>query len=367
VSRPVYYLNSNVHGIKVASGRAAPRRMSSNTSYNQVFNNRSVHVTQNQPLEARIRLPTHVSAHVEDVCFYVTDQAGNIIPARYPNRATGQNNNQQGFTNRAWQETYALPAMRQGVANEIPAVKNELATLRKKIDHAIGYVSEAEIIKNNQCFIPPHRHAKPSAPFSREYNALVSAMPRSICLQSGQKSFTIAAKMALMDSGVSKYINDNSSSVQKALEFVVYELDGGQAPLAFPSLVSAAFSEPAYNRKCYGRNCEIEKKLFNSSKYRSYSRHYENCVAAVSKNITSTQNNFANQLRAWESEPQRRFEYCQAQLGLFNTQEAQLNKLKSREQSLIAKLAKLQAKRPRQTASYQNYVNAFHSACPIGR
>ena len=309
-----YYLNSSVHGQRIQSALASPNN---NQTYNQTNNgNKQLYNSIfKQPAQqvkqpswykprnvARFNLPSSAPAHTENVCFYITNGNGEIVPARVrPAYQSGSvlfpGRNEKGFTNPVWQETYGLPAMKQGLANSVENTKQQLNALKQKIAEATQYVSRGDIIKDKQCFVPPHSRAQPRAPFSETYLSQLTYMPTALCLKADQAKPSVTAKLQVLHKNSQSFVLNNIKDIRQTVSFI--------------------------------------------------------------------SQSYINQHKAWQIEPQQRYELCQAQLTLFNTKDSQLSSLQTQQRILESRLAKLQGRKSRQVEDSPRFTAAFKTTCSV--
>lgn len=380
----VLYLNSNVHGKRLSSMRVVPATELKNQSTNNdnkfkysIFSqpaNNSSNVFKpawyNPPNVARFNLPKSMPATDKQACFYVTNQSDQIIPVRaipsYQTNIYADNrSNQSGFNNPVWQQTYGLEPMKIGVENAIKQVDRELTALNQKIVEATDYVTRADIIENNQCFVPPHSGPPPTPPFSSDYLSQREFMPNVLCLQGNQVTPSVTAKLLTLKKETQSFVLDNIEQIRKTTAIISTQLKGGLSPQAFPEFIERIFANKTYSKSCSGSACKYERKLYEDSIYRIYADNYYRCVSEVGREIDNFQSSYVMRQKAWQNEPQQRYQLCQTQLRLFNTRDIQLSQLEKRKTVLQTKLLKLQSLKSKSVEQRQRFLDAYHTPCNV--
>lgn len=316
-----------------------------------------------QPNMARIPLPQNAPSHSEDVCFYVKDIRGNVLSAKYSSQLS--NKNERGFTNREWQNTFAIQGRISGTATKITKLEQQLARLNGKIDNARQYVAQTDLIQDNVCIMPPHRTPKPLPPFSKQYQAYSELIPHGLCLKANVKGLSVGAKYRLVDKTTNTWLNQNQQPLQNTVDFINAQLNNGNAENAFPHLVNQIFQQHYATTTCSGYNCEIISELQSSSKHRPYKQAYNACINSVKNEIVKKKKEFALNHENWKRAPAKEKHLCDTNLRLFNTGESQLAKLVTEKNNLEAQLAKLKQQRPNRISGFQAQTFASKTTCSI--
>jgi len=348
-----FTLYSNVHG-PISKGTFG------NTSFNP-FKKRSE--VKDERLVLRLQLPKFAKPHSKDVCFYVKDNTGNILPAK---ATSDLYSNDNGFTNPRWQDTYALQGRVQGIKQSLIEQERILIHLKKHYQQAAKYVAESTLITGNQCNMPTRTHPEPFSPFSSKYMKLKPLMPTAICLLSSKNELTINAKLRLIDNININFHGLTDDDLDRSFDLYMLDLNKGRAPLAFSSLAHNAFDKTFRKPlSCRSNKCKIKNALLSRSPYRLYKKAFAHCTNRVSSAINNKLNEYKFAHQRWKNEPEERLNECKNLLNLTNTGPRQISSLEKQKVSLNRDLEKYSKQKPKAEGSHYGYAKAFDTPCSI--
>ncbi|MGJ8692726.1 MAG: hypothetical protein ACSHW0_09610 [Thalassotalea sp.] len=351
-----FTLHSNVHG-QISTGTFGHNYQASFDP----FKKRSE--VENDKLNLKLPLPKFAIPHSKDVCFYVKDDTGNILPAKATNRVLS---NDHGFTNPRWQNTYALQGRVPGIKSALIQQENALIKLKDDYQQAVKYVATSPIITNNQCHMPAHSYPEPKTPFSNNYLKLKPLMPTAICMLSNINEISINAKLRLIDNININFHGLTDDDLDMSFNHYMNDLDKGRAPLAFSNLAVNAFDKVFRQPlRCTSNKCRIQNELLAGSPYRFYKKAFAHCTATVSSAINNKLNEFKLAHQRWLNEPQERLNQCQTMLKLNNTGPQQVSRLENIKGWLNRDLEKYSKQKPIAEGSIYGYGKAFETPCSI--